>query len=49
MCEREVGMARYHNFGFGTIPECSTSVSIPKSWLTLGMCLMHNVNILNIY
>ncbi len=24
-----VGMARYHNFGFGTIPECNTSVSIP--------------------
>ncbi len=24
-----VRMARYHNFGFGTIPECSTSVSIP--------------------
>ncbi len=23
-----VGMARYHNFGFGTIPECNTSVSI---------------------
>ncbi len=21
-----VGMARYHNFGFGTIPECNTSV-----------------------
>ncbi len=24
----ELGMARYHNFGFGTIPECSTLVSI---------------------
>ncbi len=23
-----LGMAQYHNFGFGTIPECSTSVSI---------------------
>ncbi len=21
----ELGMARYHNFGFGTIPECNTS------------------------
>ncbi len=24
-----VGMAPYHNFGFGTIPECNTLVSIP--------------------
>ncbi len=23
-----LGMARYHNFGFGTIPEYNTSVSI---------------------
>ncbi len=23
-----VGMARYHNVGFSTIPECNTSVSI---------------------
>ncbi len=23
-----LGMARYHNFGFGTVPECNTSVSI---------------------
>ncbi len=25
-----LGMGRYHNFGFGTIPECNTLVSIPK-------------------
>ncbi len=25
---QELGMARYHNFGFGTIPECNTSVLI---------------------
>ncbi len=24
----KIGMARYNNFGFGTIPECNTSVSI---------------------
>ncbi len=24
-----IGTARYHHFGFGTIPECNTSVSIP--------------------
>ncbi len=24
-----IGMVQYHNLGFGTIPECNTSVSIP--------------------
>ncbi len=28
VCGLKLGMARYHNFGFGTIPECNTSVSI---------------------
>ncbi len=25
-----LGMARYNNFGFGTIPECNTSLPIPE-------------------
>lgn len=27
----EVGLARYHNFGYGTIPECNTLVQDANS------------------
>ncbi len=35
-CFCQLGMARYHNFGFGTIPECST--------LECGVCVRARVS-----
>ncbi len=41
-----LGMARYHNFGFGTIPECNTSVSILTILFLLIIIIIIQIHIL---